>query len=419
MTEDSRVEEFKTLSLVSTYLFLKDKYASLSDPSIQADQDIEVIVEELRNFEFYVHISNKKKFVQESLDQITNLAGGNEFNEEELLAVVRQHSHNFDRKQKNRIFRCLVQLAKANGRISVDEKEVVCQVGYIFEISNPLSKLLSSGTNWLAFTGLAILLLTLGGSAYYVLSNNSGSKVNILKQEHVVFSEVFFNRFVIYRNRFDIDNDLMRRQAVFFLNGSAEISFERSQINFEKSTAKLTLTCSKREDQKSKLFRMHYDFDEPVLVDKVAPRPISEDEAEGAAIVIGVAGSVVGATAGAKFGSVIAKFVPNQYKLLPQVSGGVFGGLAGGLGGYYFALDSLDGAQLRKDISPGESRVATQAAMDIVKAILAAEDELTDLYKEKFDAFVKAEYASRGLDISQVSYSNCSNSGGERNEKSN
>lgn len=401
MTNDNSTRQFQTLSLVFTYIFLKEKYPSLKDPAIRERQDVDVIYERLREYEAYAHVPNKKKFILEGFDHINSHGTDDEFDEEELLTLVRQLSVELDPKQREEIFRSLVQAAKADNHISADEKEVICQVGVALKIENP-QQWLSSQKTWIGIAVAALLFFSVAGFAYYLYSSISGGGVNTYRRENIVFSEVFFNRFLIYKNRFNVESDWMRRQAVFYLNGSAEIAFEPSQISYDESSGTLSLACSSAAPDSQ--FQMIYHFDDPVIVDQVDPRPISESEAKTAASVIGIAGSALGVTAGAKFGSVLSSFAPKQYKFVTQAGAGALAGLAGGLGGYYFALDSLTGTQLTKDISPAEILVITQAAMDIIKAALEAEGELTNIFEERFQTFIQAEYAERGKNISRVSF---------------
>lgn len=416
-SNESLNESFRTLCLVSTYLYLKDKYPQLQVLGEEKDKDILAITERLKQFAQYAHVANKKKLIRQSYEMIATQKIAEDIDEEEILSYVRQHAKNLTTADKDYVFECLVTVARADGKISTEAKEVVCQVGLVLDIENPAGKLSRNGLPWYAPAGIIALVVVLVVSAYFVFSGGADQKINTFRKHDIVFSEIFFNRFLIYTNSFAENNNIglakyMARMAVWYLSGSAEITFKPSQLHHDPATNKLVLTCN---TDSRRHFDMKTHFNQPLIIDEMEPEEISKEEAEKVAGVIGIAagtvGAVAGGVAGNAMGGMIKEFLPPGYQVLAKPVGAVTGalalGAAGGAAGYFVTVNALEGRALARSISPGEKDQVTKSAQQIMTATLAAEAELAEMYKQKFKAFITAEYAMRGITVSDIDYDDC------------
>jgi hypothetical protein len=407
MKEDGSSQGFRVLCLISIYLYLKDKHAESDSLAEKKEERISAIARRLRRFDSYAHVTNKKQLVRESYELILGHAVAGELDEDKLLIDCKSQSSGLSTHQKEMVFASLVNLARADRHVSPEEREVICQIGSILEIDNPGSRISPTVSPKVAFAGVALLASALIASLYFVLVHGEDNPVNTFKKESVVFSELFFNRFLIYQNRFNVESELLRRQAVYYLNGSAEVSFKPSQLLYDEPAGEITFLCHESREGKKQLFQLKSHINPPKLVDEVKPKPITEKEARMAAAVIGIAGGAVGAAAGAQFGTVLQALLPPQYGAVAKVGATAVGGVAAGAGGYFFTLNALEGMSLRDEISPAEERKVTESAKTLIQAAIEAETQLSALYKDKFKEFITTEYASRGKAVSRVLFNNC------------
>lgn len=402
-TKNNDKEQFSLISMVVSYIYLKEKYPRLKIPEEQKDSDIENLTEEIRKLDRYAHLPNKLLLIKEKYEYIAEKAKEPFFDEEAFLALIRNSAAQMDASDKDNILQCLVFFANNDNKISEKEREVISQLAEALGIKKDFNKILdvSLGKKTNKITPIALVVALIGliaGSGFYMYSNAAG-EIEVFDRRDVVFGEVYFNRFIVYQNRFDVNNQKMRKQAVFFMNGSAEIAFKPGQLARNSEQGKVTLSYEGITP-----FHLKLHFFEPLEVDKVDPQPISEEEAKNVGAVVGIVSGIAGAVGGAKAGALLGNLLPLPYQVVAQVAGGAVGGLGAGAVGYFATSSALEGMKISEALSPGETREITDAAKELIKGALIAEPELADLYKEKFEIYIKEKYAGKGIRITQVDY---------------
>ncbi|MDX9901588.1 MAG: hypothetical protein RBT22_08875 [Aliarcobacter sp.] len=251
------------------------------------------------------------------------------------------------------------------------------------------------------FFMIIVMILAVGLFYFY---KNQDNKINIFKNERVVFNEMTFNRYVIYKNSF-VENKFFLKQAIFYFDGVAEIGFNPKNINYNSITKEVTLLY------KNNPFIVNTSFNNIFLVDNIDPEPISVDEAKlvagGLAMVAGYAGAVAGGKAGGTVGNLVGTAMPNLKLIAPVIGtgiGSVVGGAATGLGTYYITKNILGGMQLSSDITKEEEEKVKVDSKKLINEVFNNDEMLLDLYINSFENFIKNKYASVGIEVTNIKY---------------
>jgi hypothetical protein len=240
-----------------------------------------------------------------------------------------------------------------------------------------------------------ILTIFLSAFAYYMYTKQKNPEtVKIFNEKRVVFNQVYFNRFVIYKNKANVKNKHFKKEAIYYISGEAEVSFEPSDITYDPSTKTITYILPKDYP-----FHIEMNKVKTILVDEIKPMPISEKEAAIMATGIGVAGGILGAGIGESLGSLY----PNP---LSKIGGKIIGGFVGGAGSGIVAFNIFKGMELSKNITRKEKAEIKDKSVQLIETILKYNYELTKGYKASFVKYIKRRYARYGKIVEKVKFDN-------------
>lgn len=402
MTADKKI--FFSISLLSIYIFLKEKYKNNSIDDIQKDIDLETVGKMLSKLEKYQHLPNKHNIVQNAYNEFSNCKVDSKIDENKLFDIVSTSIEELSEDEKKYILNSIVFVANSDKKITNEEKELILQVNYLLGFKNDFNRILKD-FNKSEFSApistpklvmlLVIILTVVLGTCFYFYKEQS-NKINIFKNDRVVFSDMSFNRYVIYKNSYQI-SEYFLKQAVFYFDGVAEIGFDPKNIKYNPVTKEITLFY------KEKPFIVNTSYNNVLLVDKIDSKPIFEDDAKKIAGGFAIVGGYVGAQAGSVLGSFVGTVKP-ELKVIAPILGASTGAVLGGVGVYFTAKNILEGAKLTDDISKEEEEKVKLESKKLIDYVLYTDTQLFDLYKNSFDSFIKNKYASVGIEVIAIKY---------------
>lgn len=401
MTADKKI--FFSVSLLSIYIFLKEKYKNNID-NTQESIDLEIISKMLSKLEKYQHLPNKLNIVKDAYNEFLNCKVDSKIDENKLFDTVSTIIITLSEDEKKYILNSILFVANNDKRITDEEKELISQVNYLLGFKTDFNKIMkdfaksefSAPVSTIKLVIFFVIILTIVLGACFYFYKEQSNKINIFKNERVVFSEMSFNRYVIYQNSFFKDDHFLK-QAIFYFDGIAEIGFESKNIKYNPVTKEVTLLY------KDKPFIINTSFNNVLLVDQIDPQPISEEAARrvagGLALVGGYAGSVAGGTVGNLVGTVM----PNLKLIAPAVGMGA-GAIIGGTGTYYITKNLLEGVKVTSEISVEEKEKVKVSSKELINEVLNIDDRLIELYKNSFKSYIKNKYASVGIEVNNIKY---------------
>lgn len=392
-------QEFTLIVRGSIYAFMKEKYPDYEIDESTQKEDIKKITALLSKIEKYVHIPDKKLVVKENYLKLREYMTNSDFRESKLLESMKKKTQGLSVEEREYILNSIIYVMRDDLKISDTEKEIIVQISKFLEIDSDADTLLKNYKKTKfkrpvrkRVKGLFILLaflLIAGGAFLYVKNAN---ETRLFNEEKIVFDEVYFNRFVVYKNKFNTSMDHFKKQAVFYLSGSAEIGINPKNLQYDLISKAVTYTMPK-----DKKFLVDMKFTSEEMIDEIEPTPISKEEAQAMGAVIGVAGAFVGAKVGSSFGS-LAPFP------FGGTMGAIVGGVTGGAAVYSVTSKKLEGASLKKKISQKEKDIVVDEAEKLLKIVLSEDENLDKMYEKDFENYIKSKYASFGYEVKTVNY---------------
>ena len=309
--------------------------------------------------------------------------------------------------EKHYILNSVVDIAKLDNKISEQERPMIVQISESLGLGRNYSQIMK---NYHASTFVSndkkiisilvaalIIIITLGSYLYY---DQSTKKINFFDKQKIVFSEMSFNRYIIYRNKYNVEDEHFRKQAIFFLDGIAEVSIDSKFLHYDKETRKLVVAVP----SKKYIFDIDTSFKQAVLFDKLNPEPISKSDAQKISGIIGIVGLGVGAKGGYSVGKALKSILPPQFKPFAKVAGSVGGAALVGAGTYFVALNTLDGLKLSSDITKDEELEVLDNGKILIEKSLLVNSDLQKEYKERFEKFIKLKFGSYGYKVNNFEY---------------
>jgi len=406
MEKDKKI--FSLIVKNTIFAVLKEKYPDYRIDDSKDDENIAHISKLLRNLEKYSHIPDKQTYVKKSFDLIKSFMKEGTFREHDFLVALKNESDDLSTKEKEYILNSVIFVVNEDKKISDVEKEIILQISRFLGIESEYKTIIKHykksefkkpmSTFLLVLMGMIFLLMIAGG-LYWQYQKIKQSDVNIFNSKRMVFNEVYFNKFIIYQNRFDTDIEHFKKYGVYYLSGKAEISFEPNKISYNPLLKTVTYTSSQY-----KLFRTDITDNRFLEIDKSNPIPISEQEAKKLATGVGIAGAYLGGSAGGAGGSLLSKVIPLPYSKFATVAGAGIGGAFGGVGSYFISLNMLDGLRLSKNITEKEEIEVQNAGKMLIKAQILLNEELQNMYKQNFEEYIKLQYSKHGKEVKNIEY---------------
>lgn len=404
--------EFEVICILSVYVYFKEKYSDLNLAQKNRKNDAKEIVELLKKIEKFAHIPNKSNKVLEAHDYVVGFIDdeGN-FDEYSFLNSIKDKTSDFSQDERYYLLNVVIYVAHTDKKISDNEKEAIIQVAYFLNLDTDFKKIMStyessefakSKAKFFVFSLIVAAVIIISISTYFILGS-SKNKVVIFDQESVVFSEINFNRFVVYKNFFPVENDHLQKQAVFYLNGSAEVAFNSDHLVHNKTKNEVIL----KYDNVPFELKPHYN--PTIFVDEIYPKRITKEEARKVGAFVGVAGAVGGSILGSKAGDLLKSVLPSPYNMVAPIAGGALGGITGGAAGYFLTVKALDGMKLTNDITPKEKREVIDASKALITGTLQVDEAMLKLYKKNFENYIKAKFAQFGYNIYDIKYEKLEN----------
>lgn len=406
MEKDKQI--FSLIVTNAVYAFLKENYP---DYDVKEEQDIENIkklTNHLAEIETYAHIADQKHIIESEYQKLKQYMVDSKFREEKLLESIKEKSQDLSREEKDTILNSVIYVMHMDNRISKTEKNTILQIAKFLDFDSSYEGIIKNYKNsefkepmsifLLIFIGL-LSLAVISGGIYWKYTTKSGNDIEVFKTNEMTFAEVYFNRFIIYQNKFSSTTNHFRKQAVYYISGKADISFNPKNLTYNDITKILTFTHSQ-----STIYKVEMDFNQLLEIDKINPKPISKDEAQKIGAVVGIAGAVAGANIGAKGGSLLAMVLPPHIKPFSNLIGGGLGGIVGGSGAYLVTSKALKDLSLSKSISESEKVQVLHAGKELIKAQMCIDKDLVELYKENFEKFIRLQYKKKGKEIKSISY---------------
>lgn len=403
MTENKKI--FFSISLLSLYIYFKDKYKNYNTDSVNLDEDFQIITKKLSAIDKYQHLTNKHEIVKKAYSEFLNCNKETIIDEDKMFDIVSVNIEGLDEKDRKYVLNSVIFIANRDKKISEEEKELIIQIAYLLNLKTDFKQIMQDfnksefsepiSTLKITMIMVSILVLILGICLYFYKEQTN--KVNIFKGDRLVFSEISFNRYVIYKNSYINDTEHFRKQAIFYFNGDAEIGINPKNIKYDLITKNVTILY------KDNPFIVNPSFDGVLLVDKINPEEITENEAKiiagGVAIVAGYAGVKAGGVIGGIAGTVMPKF-----KLIAPTVGTVAGGLAGTTGAYFLTKNILDGMKISSNISKEEEEKVKNSGRKLITEILNNDKKLIEFYMNDLKDYLKNKYASVGVEVNDIEY---------------
>ena len=406
MKKDKRV--FSLIVKNTIFAVLKEKYPDYRVDDTKDDENILQITKLLRNLEKYSHIPDKQEFVKTNFYLLKSFITKGTFREDEFLNSLKSESKDLTLDEKEYILNSVIFVVNEDKKISDIEKEIILQIARFLSIDLDYKTLIKHyhksefkqpTSVWsIVFIGVLFLLIIVGG-LFWQYQKIKESDVNIFNSKKMVFNEVYFNKFIIYQNKFNVGSNYFKKYGVYYLSGKAEISFEPSKLSYNPILK--TVTYSHPQYQ---LFNTNITDNRFLEVDKSNPEAISEKDAKKVAIGVGIAGAYLGGKAGKAGGSLLSKVVPPPYSQYATIAGAGVGGVLGGAGSYYISLKALSGLKLSSDITEKEKIEVQNAGKALIKTQILLNDELQSLYKENFEEYIKLQYSKYGKKVTNITY---------------
>lgn len=397
-------ERFYLVALLSTYVYLKEHCQKIENCSDEKrDTNIDAVFELLQPLENYVHIPDKVDFLKKAYDEIVQIWKENtEGKEKEFFSRVAAYAKPLKQYEKREILNIMIYVVYEDNKISPLEKEFLLQLASVFGFQDNYKQLISKYEKSpfkkpfsviKMATIAAVLIAGLIAGLYLYSKQYQNGQIHIFKDRKVMFNKLSFNRFIIYKNKFNIENSHFAKQAVFDISGTAEVGFDPKNIQYD--TESKTVTYYLPEDRpfivevssKSK------------LIDEANPVPLTETEAMNMSAGLALAGGF----AGAKAGNSLSSFYPNP---LVKLGATLTAGTAAGAMTGFLSFKALDGLQVSKNISKKEKTFVVQKSKDIIKFILTYNENLIKIYIQNFEKYIKQKFAARGLVVKDVIISN-------------
>ena len=389
----------------SIFAFLKEKYPHYDFNNNEDKNNIEKITELLKQLERYAQIPDKKHIVKENYNLIKSFMVDGSFQEETFLNSLKNETKDLTNDEKNYILNSVIFITNEDKNISNDEKEIIIQIARFLNISYTYKEILSnynksefkveSSPIVTIIIGILILLAVIGGIFYKA---HNIPKVQIFKTNDYQFDEIHFNRYILYKNQFEVSTEKFKKYAVYYVSGIAQISFNPQNLEYNSQTKTIILSLDS--------FKVNVSVSpkNKLEIDKVNPKGITEGEAKSLGAVVGLTGAYGGAKIGSSLGSGLTSFLPKSTHFLATSASGLAGGLLGGSAGYFATTNLLDNTKLSSNISETERKETLKVATDLIKLQLQTDENLLAMYKEHFETFIKAKYKTFGADIQIIKY---------------
>jgi len=407
MEKDNKI--FSLIVKNTIFAILKEKYPDYHIDDTKDNENIIQITNLLRNLEKYSHIPDKQEIVKKEFYEIKSFIKEDIFREQDFLNRLKIDTENLTLEEKEYILNSVIFTVNEDKKISDVEKEIILQISRFLEIQSDYKTILkhynkselkesSISVMSIVLIGLSFLLLT-GGGLFWKYQQTQNREVKVFNNKRLVFNELYFNKFIIYQNKFNIENEHFKKQVVFYLNGKAEISFKPQNLSFNPVSKMVTYTYSQYE-----MFQTEISDNKFLEVDRIKPKPISEEEAKKLAVGVGITGAVLGAKVGNAGGSLLSKVIPPPYGKLATMAGTGAGGIFGGVGSYYLSFNALNGLKLSKDITEKEMIKVKEAGVELIRSQILLNEELQDLYKKNFEDYIKLQYSQHGKEVKNIEY---------------
>lgn len=392
-------QEFILIVRGSIYAFMKETYPDYDIEEGSHKEDIKKITSLLSKIEKYAHIPDKKHIVEENYLKLREYMTNSAFREAKLLESMKERTQGLSIEEKEYVLNSIIYVMRDDLKISDTEEEIIVQISKFLGIDSDLQTLIKNykktkfkrPTRKRVKSLLILLPLLVIASGVFLYIKNA-NEIQLFNEEKIVFDEVYFNRFVVYKNKFNTSMDHFKKQAVFYLSGSAEIGINPKNLKYDFISKTVIYTMPK-----DKNFLVDIKFSSEEMIDEIKPTPISKKEAQAMGAVIGIAGAFIGAKVGSSFGS-----------LTPFPFGGDIGAVAGGMAGgaavYSVTSKALQGASLKEKISQGEKDIIINEAKKLLKVVISEDENLVKMYKNDFKDYIKSKYASFGYEVKTVSY---------------
>ena len=402
MIDDRKI--FFAVSLLSLYIVLKEQNKSDFVDEAEKNKELEKLTKKLSKLDRYQHLTNKSTVVEEAYQEFLNHKVDLKVDEQKLLEFVSKDIAQLTEETKKYILNCVIFVAHDDKKISDEEKELIIQISHILGFKTNFNNLLnnykkSEFGDSISSTKIMIVLLILFVailSICFYFYKSMESKVKIFGNETVVFSELSFNRYIIYQNTF-FENDYFLKQAIFYFDGTADIGFDPKNIDYNRVTKEITLSY------KANPFIVNTSFNNILLVDKISPESISKEEASKFAGGLSLIGAYAGLTAGGAAGSAVGTFFP-QIKFIAPLVGSGGGALVGGASTYFVSKNFLEGIKISSEISKEEEERVKIESKNLINNVLNNEKSMMELYINSFDSFIKNKYSSFGLEVKSIKY---------------
>ncbi|MGJ0309153.1 hypothetical protein [Aliarcobacter cryaerophilus] len=390
---------FFDISILSLYIFLKEKYKNHFINQKNKNDDIKEVSILLLKNQKYIYIKNKQFIINDAYEKLLSCYDNSILDEEKLFSFL--DIQNLNENEKKDILNGIFFVANRDNKISNIEKELIVQIDHSFNLNRNYNEILnefnkseykeSFSTKKLLLYLSIFFVFALTVFLYFLLIKKE-EEIKIFDNKRVVFNELSFNRYSIYKNQFNDKNSYYLKQAVFYISGRSEIAFNPENIKYDSKNSEIILYKNKLTD---KYFDIYLDYNPILLVDKIDPQPLKEELKGEITAFITVAGVVGGTIAGKKIGMLTGA--------LPE---SILGGAAlGGIAGYGISKALLsDDFKLSKDISKKEEDIAISESKNAIKELLLSDKNLENVYKKEFEEYIKSKYLSYGISINKIKY---------------
>lgn len=398
-------DKLSLIILIITYAYLKEKYKEFENKLINKNKvDIEKIESFLQPLEEYIVIPDKKNLIENIYTELSGIFNSNIVNKEKsFLEKVNQLSLNLNKEDKKDVLNILMYVTDEDGKISHVEKTIILQLSNIWELENDFESLVSSykkskykrsiSLKKIFFIFFIILCVVI--SSIYFLYEYQTNNIKIFNEKRIAFKKISFNRFFIYSNKFQSGADkYFRKQAVFYIDGVAEVGFETKNLKYNPLTKTVSYTLPVKSP-----FSIKMKINSSQLIDKFKPQKISSSDAAKISGVVGLLGGLYSAkvTMGSSF---VSKLYSTKAKSIAVSAVGLISGVVAG--GFTYSI--LNNKYLNKEISISEEENVVSEAKNLIHKTLMYDNALTKMYKENFEKYIKSKYMSYGFDVQKIEY---------------
>lgn len=391
-------EKFILIIQNITFIYLKEKDINANNDS-EENQDIVELESMLLKLENYTHIPDKKHLLIEHYQAIKSSMMDRTFKEEIFFNDLNVKTKELDSDEKNYILNAIVFVANTDKKISDKEKEIIVQVARALNIELSYKEIMNlykksefntnGNPKLLIGIGFFILLSLIVGIFW---KSQTQAKIQTFATNKYQFDEITFNRYILYKNKFDIQNNEMvkhfKKYAVYYISGTAKISFNPKKITYDPLLKTIIL-----EDD----FRVDLEILQKDEIDKVSPKSISKGTAKTMGVVVGLAATY----SSSHITSKVTDYLPNSLKMASKTGLG----LVSGATAYLVTSKALEGAKLTSDISMTDKKETLKIGEMLIKAQLLTDDKLVDMYRKHFESFIKAKYKTWNKEVDIVKYS--------------